>query len=467
MTVIEDKDVGHGMEREGLVRGAVIIRTRLTCPSGPNLTVRHHIRLLLRFFWHVLRRFHQDKSLQLASSLTFTTLLSLIPLVTIALTLISAYPVFASLVEQLQLFVLQNLLPEMSAKMISRYVEQFSARAGRLTALGTLFLGVTAFTLMLTIERAFNSIWRVTRPRPIAQRIMMYWAGVTLGPILIGASLSISSYLVSISMGIARQIPFAAETLLRIVPIALTILAFSLMYFVVPNRQMRPRDAVIGGIAAGLLFELMKRGFALYVTKVPTFSMVYGAFASIPIFLLWIYLSWLVIVLGAIIAAAAPDYARLHPAGRRPVGALFADALSVLRVLVLAQQRAELPGVSQIAAAAALPREESEVLLNRLAEAGWVTRSKDDHWTLACDPEHLTVAQVYREFVYHPGALARLLGQWMPDHANTADYDTRRALLQGLSERLESGVEQALGISIKRVSLDVAAGVEGPISSPG
>jgi DNA-binding IscR family transcriptional regulator len=138
-----------------------------------------------------------------------------------------------------------------------------------------------------------------------------------------------------------------------------------------------------------------------------------------------------------------------------------------LRVLVLAQQRAELPGVSQIAAAAALPRDETEVLLNRLAEAGWVTRSKDDHWTLACDPEHLTVAQVYREFVYHPGALARLFGQWMPGHANTADYDTRRALLQGLSERLESGVEQALAISIKRVSLDVAAGVEGPISLPG
>ena len=136
MAVIEDKDVGHGLEREGSVGGAVIIRTRLTCPSGPTLTVRHHIRLLLRFFWHVLRRFHQDKSLQLASSLTFTTLLSLIPLVTIALTLISAYPVFASLVEQLQLFVLQNLLPEISAKMISRYVEQFSARAGRLTALG-------------------------------------------------------------------------------------------------------------------------------------------------------------------------------------------------------------------------------------------------------------------------------------------------------------------------------------------
>ncbi len=428
--------------------------------------MRHQIRLLLRFAWHILRRFHDDKSLQLASSLTFTTLLSLIPLVTIALTLISAYPVFASLAEQLQLFVLQNLLPEMSGKIISRYVEQFSERAGRLTAIGTLLLGVTAFTLMFTIERAFNSIWRVTRPRPLAQRVIMYWAGLTLGPILIGASLSITSYLVSISLGVARQIPFAAEALLRVVPVALTILAFSLMYFLVPNRQMRPRDAVIGGIAAGLLFELMKRGFALYVIKVPTYAMVYGAFASIPIFLIWIYLSWLVIVLGAIIAAAAPDYANLRPAGRRPVGVLFADALAVLRVLVLAQQRAQVLDVGQISAAAALPRDESEALLDELAGAGWAVKSAGERWTLACDPDQLTVAQVYREFVYQPDALVGLLGEVLPGGRGASDGDAQRALLSGLSERLEAGLDQALNVSLRRVLLDATEGAA-KISSPG
>jgi membrane protein len=424
--------------------------------------VRHQTRLLLRFAWHVLRRFQEDKSLQLASSLTFTTLLSLVPLVTIALTLISAYPVFSGLGEQLQMFVLQHLLPEMSGKMISRYVEQFSERAGRLTAMGTLLLGVTAFMLMVTIERAFNSIWRVNRPRPLAQRLMMYWAGITLGPLLIGASLSITSYLVSVSLGVARQIPFAAEALLRVVPVVLTIAALSLLYFIVPNRQVRRIDAVIGGIAAGLLFELMKRGFALYVTKVPSYAMVYGAFASIPIFLLWIYLSWLVIVLGAIIAAAVPDYRYLRPSARRPVGALFADALAVLRVLVIAQQRAEVLDVASIAAAAGLPRDESEALLDRLATQGWVVRSALDHWSLACDPGRLTLGQVFHEFIFHSEALSEV-GTAMQS-GQSSGLEVRMALISEISSRFDAGVDSALNVPINSLLLDTAPA---PAPAPG
>lgn len=442
----------------GRAKYAVIIQAGLHRPIGPVPNVRLRLRLLLRFFWHVLRRFHEDKSLQLASSLTFTTLLSLVPLVTIALTLISAYPVFVSLADQVKSFILQNLLPEVGGKMISRYVEQFSERAGELTVFGTAFLAITAFTLMVTIERAFNSIWRVTRPRPTVQRIIMYWAVLSLGPILIGASLSITSYLVSISLGVARQIPFAAEILLRIVPVALTILAFSLMYFIVPNRQMRARDALVGGIAAGLLFELMKRGFALYVTKVPTYAMVYGAFASIPIFLLWIYLSWLVIVLGAGIAAAVPDYAHLRGTGRRPVGEFFADALAVLRSLARAQQCAKTCSIGQIAVAANLPREESEALLRRLAGAGWAVESAGGLWALACDPQRVSAAQVYREFVYQSGALCAP-GPVRPQGAQgTPVDDAQHVRLLALSERLETGVDQALDISLASLLLESVAG---------
>lgn len=433
--------------------------------------MRFQLRLLVRFALHVVRRFNQDKSLQLASSLTFTTLLSLVPLVTIALTLISAYPVFASLADQVQSFVMQNLLPEMGGKVISRYVEQFSDRAGRLTAVGTVFLCFTAFMLMVTIERAFNAIWRVTRPRPLAQRLIMYWGVLTLGPILIGASLSITSYLLSMSLGLARQIPFAAETLLRGVPVVLTIAAFSLLYFIVPNRQLRPRDAIIGGIAAGLLFELMKRGFAIYITKVPTYAMVYGAFASIPIFLLWIYLSWLVIVLGAIIAAALPDYAFLRPGGQRRAGALFADALAVLRALVQAQQRARILSVAEIAGLAELPRDECEGLLERLAAAGWVVAASGDRWTLGCDPERLTVAQVYREFVYQPEVLLALGMTGSQDGAQDAQgvqADTQAALLSEISARLEAGVAGALDVPLKRLLSGVdARGAGSAPSSPG
>jgi membrane protein len=415
--------------------------------------VRQQFRLLLRFAWHVLRRFHDDKSLQVASSLTFTTLLSIVPLVTIALTLISAYPVFAGLVDQLQAFVSQHLLPEMSGKMISRYVEQFSARAGQLQAFGTVLLGITAFLLMFTIERAFNSIWRVTRPRPLMQRVLMYWGGLTLGPILIGASLSITSYLVSISLGLARQIPFAAEALLRTVPVVLTVLAFSLMYYIVPNRRMRRRDALAGGIAAGLLFELMKRGFALYVTKVPTYAMVYGAFASIPIFLLWIYLSWLVIVLGAIIAAAVPDFAQVRPAGRRPVGALFADALAVLRALMGAQREARILEVGEVAAQAKLPRDECEHLLDRMADAGWAVKASSDRWTLACDPERVMLAQVYRAFVFESDVLP---GTGGPD-----------AVLSRIVARHEMGLDSVLNLPLTCLLDDPDPAPGGKVSSPG
>ncbi len=148
------------------------------------------LRQLARFLAHVLKRFNEDRCLQIASSLTFTTLLALVPLVTITLALMAAFPIFSGLGEHIHAFLLANMLPEQAGKVVTGYIEQFSGQAGRLTALGTAVLAVTAFLMMFTIERAFNSIWRVSRPRPVAQRILIYWATLTLGPVLIGASLS-------------------------------------------------------------------------------------------------------------------------------------------------------------------------------------------------------------------------------------------------------------------------------------
>ena len=151
------------------------------------------LRQLGRFLAHMLRRLDQDRCLQIASSLTFTTLLALVPLVTITLTLMAASPVFSGLGEQIHAFLLANMLPEKAGEVVASYIEQFSGEAGRLTALGTAVLAITAFTMMFTIERAFNSIWRVTRQRPLAQRVLVYCATLTLGPVLVGASLSITS----------------------------------------------------------------------------------------------------------------------------------------------------------------------------------------------------------------------------------------------------------------------------------
>src|SRR5438128_9195489 len=394
------------------------------------------LRQLGRFLLHVTRRFDEVRCLQIASSLTFTTLLALVPLVTIALTLMSAFPVFSGLGEQIHRFLLANMLPEAAGKVVTGYIEQFSGRTGRLTALGTAVLAVTAFLMMFTIERAFNSIWRVSRPRPVGQRILVYWATLTLGPILIGASLSMTSYIVSASLGLSRQIPFVGSAILGFVPFVLTCAAFTLLYYVVPNRAVRPRHALIGGLVAGLAFEIMKRSFAIYIAKFPTYTLVYGAFAVIPIFLLWIYLSWVVIVIGALITALAPDFAVLREVARRPSGSGFAEALALLLVLARAQQGPELLGMGQIAERASLTGDRTESHLERMVARGWVTKSAGSRYGLVCDTERLLVAEVYREFVL--------------DGKLTSGTERSKAL-RTLLEQFAARADEALNLSLKRL----------------
>ena len=384
------------------------------------------LRQLGRFLAHVFKRFNEDRCLQIASSLTFTTLLALVPLVTLTLALMAAFPIFSGLGEHIHAFLLANMLPEKAGGVVTGYIEQFSGQAGRLTALGSAVLAVTAFLMMFTIERAFNSIWRVSRPRPLAQRILVYWATLTLGPVLIGASLSITSYLVGVSLGFARQSPFAGAAILGLVPFVLTCAAFTLLYYFVPNRAVKPRHALIGGLVAALAFEIMKRSFALYIAKIPTYALVYGAFAVIPVFLLWVYSSWVVIVIGALIAALAPDFAVLGEAARRESGTGFGGVLEILLVLARAQQGPELLELRKIARHASLTVDQAERILERLVARGWVARSSGERYAMVVDKERLLVADVYREFVPDgeaPGARGRSepLKQLLEQFAARAD----------------------------------------------
>jgi membrane protein len=321
-----------------------------------------------------------------------------VPLVTITLTLVSAFPIFSGLGEHIHQFLLANMLPERAGKVVTEYIEQFSGRAGRLTALGTAFLAVTAFMMMFTMEHAFNSIWRVSRPRPVAQRVLVYWAALTLGPILIGASLSITSYLVGASLGLTRETPLAGTAILWLVPFLLTWTAFTLVYYFVPNRAIRPRHALIGGLVAAFAFEIMKRSFAVFVAQIPTYTLVYGAFAVIPIFLLWIYFSWVTVVIGALITALAPDFAVLRDAAGSAAGAGFGDALTTLLVLAQAQQGSQVLDLRKIARTASLTMDQAEQLLERMAARGWVARSSGDRYAMVCDKERLLVGDVYQEF---------------------------------------------------------------------
>jgi membrane protein len=349
------------------------------------------------------------------------------------LTLISAFPVFAGLGEHIHRFLLANMLPDKAGTVVSAYIEQFSGRAGRLTALGTAFLAVTAFMMMFTMERAFNSIWRVSRPRPLAQRILVYWAALTLGPVLIGASLSITSYLVGASLGIAHETPLAGTAILWLVPFVLTWAAFTLVYYFVPNRAIRPRHALIGGLVAAFVFEIMKRSFAVFVAQIPTYTLVYGAFAVVPIFLLWIYFSWVVVVIGALITALAPDFAVLGDKAASTKSAGFGDALATLVVLAQAQQGSEVLELRKIARGASLTVDQAERLLERMAARGWVARSGREKYAMVCDKERLLVGDVYREFVLDGSGR------------------TRGDALDGLMARLAARAEEALSLPLGRL----------------
>jgi membrane protein len=260
--------------------------------------------VLVRLAW---RRFQEERCPQIAASLAFTTLLAIVPVITVALTAISVFPVFRELLQYVERFLVRIMLPD-SAAVVAGYAAQFAENAARLTTLGIALIFVTAVLVLLTIDRAFNQIWRVPRPRGLVPRIIVYWALLTVGPPLIGGSLALTSWLVRQSLGQVKGMPLAAEVILDIVPVLLTACAFTLAYVAIPNRRVRVRDALTGGVAAAAAFEATKHGFALYIAHFPTYTLVYGAFASVPIFLLWIYLSWVVVLLGAVTAAVMPEW---------------------------------------------------------------------------------------------------------------------------------------------------------------
>ena len=391
---------------------------------------------VISFLLLVRRRFTEDRCVQFAASLTYTTLLALVPIVTITLAVLSAFPVFADLMTQLKVFILSNFVPVSAGKIISVYMQQFSQKAAHLTALGIGLLGVTAFVLMLTIDHAFEVIWRVRRKRPLLRRFLIYWAALTLGPLLIGASLSLTSYLVSFSLGLTKGMPVVGMATLKIVPVVLTIFTFALLYRIVPSRPVLPLHALIGGVAAGIAFELMKKVFALYVTHFPTYTLVYGAFASVPLFLIWIYLSWLVVLSGAVITAALPYW---NPAMRRggvAAGREFFAALAVLKAVYLAHRVGKPLSLDHLLRESDVGLEDAEDILDRLNEANWVGSVEGGGWTLIRSAEQIRLADVYRLFVFDPGQ-----GSSAPGIAGVrADV-----LLTGLADRLD----EVLSLSLK------------------
>jgi membrane protein len=377
------------------------------------LTTRAHelMQTLQRWPWldtlRTLReRFREDRLGLTAGSLTFTTLIALVPLMTVMLAVFTAFPMFSSFQGALETYFLQSLVPDNIAKPVLRSLTQFAGKASRMGTLGLGLLVVTALAMMFTIDRTLNAIWRVKKPRPLGQRVLVYWAALTLGPLVLGVSLTLTSYALSASKGLAVAVPGGVQLLLNIVEFLLVAVATAGLFHYVPNTFVRWRHAWAGALFVAIGLEVAKAGLTWYVAAVPTFSAVYGAFASVPILLLWIYLTWVVVLLGAVIAAYAPSLQmglRRHDAS---AGARFELALTLLRELMRAHE-SPLRGRTVQQLSQHLKRDplQVEAALEQLVAIDWVARLDEDgaqRHVLLCDPASTVAAPLLEAVLLEP-----------------------------------------------------------------
>jgi membrane protein len=372
------------------------------------------------------QRFREDRLGLTASSLTFTTLISLVPLVTVMLALFTAFPMFAKFQDALQRYFLLTLVPDSIARPVLSALTQFAAKANRLGGFGLVVLLFTAVALMLTIDRTLNGIWRVRKPRPIAQRVLIYWAAVTLGPLLLGASLTFTSYAISASKGLVADIPGGVAIILNALQFLLLSSAIAGLFHYVPNTHVRWQHALAGGVFVAAGFELAKRGLGWYLSSVPTYANVYGAFATVPILLIWMYLGWVIVLLGAVIAAYAPSLQMRVV--RRPAvpGYRFELAVGMLRELSKARA-GNRHGLSAAQLSENLRTDplQIEPLLDILVAIDWVGRLEEAgsaRYVLLCDPATTSAEPMLAKVLLDPSPNMR--GFWdRAGFANTTLQD--------------------------------------------
>lgn len=381
----------------------------------------------VHFIQHLVEHLAQRNLTQTASSLTFTSILAMVPLLTVVLSIFTAFPIFQDFQVSLEEFLTSKLMPDAVSANVMDYLNQFASKAASLTAIGSIFLFVTSVMLMSTIDKAFNDIWLVGEQRPLSHRILVYWAIITLGPVVIGASLWTSSILARASLGYVGGLPFFASFILTVVPILLTAIAFAALYVYVPNRKVLWRDALIGGLITSIVLELLRVGFAFYITKFPTYTLIYGAFATVPIFLLWVYISWIVVLSGATLVAILPNIRNKHWHQTHYTGYQFSCALQILAWLWQAQSDKNigyrLETLSQLLQQDA---QNTESILRALKTIGFVVNTElegQEKWVLACNPEKETIGPVVDLFLL--------------DRKSANDTLTQ-PLIDKLSEALES-----------------------------
>lgn len=355
----------------------------------------------LDFGLFVLRRLRDERCLDAAGSLTFTTLLALVPFLTIALMVVSAFPMFEEISSRFKLFLLSNLVPDSAGKVITVYMRQFAENTGRLTAVGMSSLALTALLTMSTIDQTFNRIWHVRRQRTWLVKTLTYWGVLTLGPLLVGLGLTLTSWL-AVGAGNGSMAAFLSGS-----GIVLALAGFTLLYRVVPNCPVPFKHALFAASFTTLTLGLMKNLFGLYVKQFGTFKLVYGAFASLPVFLLWLYLMWVVILIGAVLTASLSYWHGQAWKRRVHSGQRLYDAVRLLLKLEDARKAGITQSLDSLRRQLGLGQDELHDLLERLSIKGWTQSTRTDGWLLATALERISLQELYHLLVTHPVAPPR------------------------------------------------------------
>lgn len=350
-----------------------------------------------QFLIFVVKRFEDDKCRQQAGSLTYTTLFAVVPMLTVFLVVISSIKALAPAREQVQHFIYSNLLPR-SGVAVEQYLNRFTESSSNLTVVGILILFVTAILMLSSIEDAFNHIWRVNKARGGIIGFMRYWTIISLGPILLGSAFAISSTVASMNfLNDIAGYEINGSFWLWLISFALTWLGFSLLYWTIPNRSVPLRSAFISGMFSALVFEGLRQVFGLVMSNFTSYQLIYGAFAAVPVFLLWIYLSWNVILLGVEISYAITAFSTRTDINRHPV-------LILLDILELFYKRQKLGlSVSDEDAMAILGRgefEDESSYLQILQDNNLIKRTDDGDYMLCRDLNFIDFWSFYRTLNY-------------------------------------------------------------------
>ena len=260
--------------------------------------VKSFIRQQPGWWMQYFNRCIDDQITVNAGYLAYVTLLSLVPLIAVGVAIFSAFPGFESTRMEIESFLFTNFVPT-STDVIREHISSFAGNANQMTAVGIGFLAAIALLLIRNVDATLNRIWRIKKKRPMMISFAVYWMVLSLGPMLLGASIGVTSYIVSLVSFADQGIPGFSGFLLKLLPYGISMVGFIMLYTLVPNTRVSFRAAIPGAFFAALLFELTKKGFALYISHFPSYEVIYGAVATIPILFVWVYLSWVVVLLGA------------------------------------------------------------------------------------------------------------------------------------------------------------------------